>query len=302
MTEADNACGKTVVDGIEEETEWIEHEGRHLYTHLYRSAEQPPRATLTLVHGMGEHIERYSGIARTFARAGIQCMGFDQRGFGKTGRRKNNGRLGDNEGLEAVCRDISFINNRVMEADKPHFLFGHSMGGLNVLNYTLHHNQDKHVRGVIASAPALLPGPSLLPPRFVVSLLHQVARLIPSVQKSTGIGPEMLTSNLSERERIQADVLIIGHCALRTLSSVLSQGPQVIAAGAEFQTPVFLTHARGDKATYYQGTASFFANLPESLDKQYKEVECDFHEMHFEEDIGPSLIEEYKQWIIDHIQ
>ncbi|KAJ1868125.1 hypothetical protein LPJ78_000425 [Coemansia sp. RSA 989] len=297
----DNTCGKTTVDGIEEETEWVEHEGRHLYTHLYRSS-QPLKATLTIVHGMGEHIERYSEIARTFARAGIQCMGFDQRGFGKTGRRSNNGRLGDNEGLEVVCRDIAFINNRVRVADKPHFLFGHSMGGLNVLNYTLHHNQDRHIQGVIASAPALLPGPTLMPPRFVVSLLHQVARFVPSVQKSTGIGPEMLTSNVEERERIQADMLMIGHCALRTLSTVLNRGPQVIAAAAEFYTPVFLTHARGDKATDSRGTASFVANLPQSLDKKYKEVECDFHEMHFEEDIGPAIIEEYKQWIIDHVQ
>ncbi|KAJ2815287.1 hypothetical protein IWW50_006872, partial [Coemansia erecta] len=255
---------------VTEETQWVEHDGREFYTHEYRAAKAV--ATVLIVHGLGEHIDRYDGLARALAQAGIRVLGFDQRGFGKTGRRC--GRLGDNEGLARVCADIAFMSQRVAIAGVPHFLFGHSMGGLNVLNYALEHNRDGHVRGVIASAPALLPGRPLMPPAFVVGLLHQVARVVPSIQKSTGINVDMLTSNEDERSRFGASVENIGHCTLGTLSSILRRGPQVIADAPRFDTPVLLVHAAGDKATDFAGTARFFAALPDGLDKQYKEFDC----------------------------
>ncbi|KAJ2610575.1 hypothetical protein H4S08_003547 [Coemansia sp. RSA 1365] len=290
----------TTVDGVEEETTWVEHDGRQFYTHLFKSIQQPPLATLTLIHGLGEHIDRYEDMARVFARSGIQVLGFDQRGFGKTGRRC--GRLGDNEGIDTVSSDIGFITGKVRQEGVPHFIMGHSMGGLNALNYTMYCNQDGHVKGVIASAPALLPGKPLLPPNFVVSLLHTVARFVPSIQKNTGITTDMLTSNQTELDRFNASVENIGHCTLGTLSGILKRGPQIIANAAEFNTPVFLVHSTGDKATNYEGSRQFYNNLPASLDKKYEEFENEYHELHFEEDIGPALIDSYKLWILQRLK
>ncbi|KAJ1729161.1 hypothetical protein LPJ61_003661, partial [Coemansia biformis] len=282
-----------------EVVEWVSQGKRQLYTHLYKATTQPPVATLTIVHGLGEHIDRYESMARTFAHAGIQAIGFDQRGFGKTGRKC--GRLGDNEGIDAVCADIALMNKRVAIDGVPHFLLGHSMGGLNVLNYALGHNSDGHIRGVIASAPALLPGRPLLPPRFVMSMLHSVARVVPSIQKNTGITADMLTSNKTEIDKFNASIENIGHCTLGTLSCVLRRGPYVLKHASEFATPVYLVHAIGDKATDYEGTRQFFHGLPESLDKEYNEVDRNYHELHFEEDMGPELVNTYKQWMLDRL-
>ncbi|PIA16230.1 alpha/beta-hydrolase [Coemansia reversa NRRL 1564] len=291
---------KTTVDGVEEETAWVEHGSRQFYTHLFKSTQQPPLATLTLIHGLGEHIDRYEDMARVFARSGIQVLGFDQRGFGKTGRRC--GRLGDNEGIDTVSSDIGFITGKVRQEGIPHFIMGHSMGGLNALNYSMYCNQDSHVKGVIASAPALLPGKPLLPPNFIVSLLHTVARFVPSIQKNTGITTDMLTSNQAELDRFNASVENIGHCTLGTLSAILKRGPQIIANASKFNTPVFLVHSTGDKATNYEGSRQFYNNLPASLDKKYEEIENEYHELHFEEDIGPALIDSYKQWILERLK
>ncbi|KAJ1889621.1 hypothetical protein LPJ81_006093, partial [Coemansia sp. IMI 209127] len=107
-----NAEPKTdTVDGVEEVTEWADHGGRSFYIHTFKATTQPPAATLTLIHGLGEHIDRYEELGRTFARAGIQVIGFDQRGFGKTGRRC--GRLGDNEGIDTVADDIEYMSSRI---------------------------------------------------------------------------------------------------------------------------------------------------------------------------------------------
>ncbi|KAJ1860564.1 hypothetical protein LPJ73_001325 [Coemansia sp. RSA 2703] len=290
----------TVVDGIEEVTEWVENDGRSFYTHLYKAASQPPKATLTIIHGLGEHIDRYSEMARAFAHEGIQVLGFDQRGFGKTGRRC--GRLGDNEGIDQVASDIDFMNKRVSEPDIPHFLYGHSMGGLNVLNYALNNNQDGHVKGVIASAPALMAGKPLLPPNIVVTALHQVAKVFPSIQKNTGITTNMLTSNQAEIDRFNASVENISHCTLGTLSSIIRRGLSVIRHASEFSTPVYLVHADGDKATDVEGSRRFYNALPETLDKEFREVkDTEFHELHFEENLDFDLVDTYKQWILNRI-
>ncbi|KAJ2707488.1 hypothetical protein FB645_000664 [Coemansia sp. IMI 203386] len=288
----------TVIDGIKETTEWIENDNRSFYIHRY-APETQPVATLTIVHGLGEHIDRYSALARGFAQSGIEVLGFDQRGFGKTGRRC--GRLGDNEGIDCVACDISFMNDLVAKPDVPHFLFGHSMGGLNVLNYALNHNDDK-IRGVISSAPALKAGKPLLPPGIVVTALHQVARVFPSIQKNTGITLDMLTSNQGEIEKFNASVENIGHCTLGTLSSIIKRGDAVIKDAAKFNTPVYLVHADGDQATDIQGTREFFNALPDSLDKQFREVKDNvYHELHFEEDLDFDLLDTYVQWILSRI-
>ncbi|KAJ1667053.1 hypothetical protein IW140_002264 [Coemansia sp. RSA 1813] len=290
---------KTItVDGIEEVTEWTDHGGRSFYIHTFKATTQPPVATVTLVHGLGEHIDRYEEMGRKFAHAGIQAIGFDQRGFGKTGRRC--GRLGDNEGIDTVADDIAFISSRIATDDVPHFLFGHSMGGLNVLNYAARKNQNTHVRGVIASAPALRPGKPLLPPRIVEFALHQVVRVAPSLQKNTGISVDMLTSNQSEIDKFNASVENIGHCTLGTLSDIIKRGADLIQSAPSFDTPVLLVHADGDQATDCDGTRSFYSRLPNSLDKEFNEVKgVKYHELHFEQNLGFDLLDSYVKWILD---
>ncbi|KAJ1646346.1 hypothetical protein J3B02_005287 [Coemansia erecta] len=292
---------KTIVkDGVKEVIEWVENDGRSFYIHRFMPQDKAPVATLTIVHGLGEHIDRYEDLARGFVQSGIEVLGFDQRGFGKTGRRC--GRLGDNEGIDCVACDISFMNKQVAKPDIPHFLFGHSMGGLNVLNYTLNHNEDGHVRGVIASAPALKAGKPLLPPNFVITALHQVAKVFPSIQKNTGITVDMLTSNQSEIEKFNASVENISHCTLGTLSNIIKRGETVIKNAARFSTPVYLVHADGDKATDVQGTRAFYEALPDSVDKQFREVKDNkYHELHFEEDLDFELLDSYIQWILSRI-
>ncbi|KAI8323058.1 hypothetical protein GQ54DRAFT_303620 [Martensiomyces pterosporus] len=296
---ATESASTTVVGGVEEVTEWLTNDGREFYTHLYKAATQPPVATLVLVHGLGEHVDRYESIARTFARNGIQVLGFDQRGFGKTGRRHN--RLGDSEGSSAVADDIAFMTKQVSVDGVPHFLFGHSMGGLNALNYCLERNSDGHVRGVIASAPAIIPGKATRAPNFVVAILNQVVKIVPSVQKSTGITTDILTNNQSELDKFNASVDNISHSTLGTLADILQTGKNVAKKAPQFSTPVYLAHADGDCATDYRGTRQFFDNLPEGLDKEYNEISNHpFHEIHFQDDLGFDLIDTYQQWILKH--
>jgi acylglycerol lipase len=52
--------------------------------------------TNRMVHGFGEHIARYDRMFSLFVSQGIECYGWDQRGWGETG--KKSGQFGNNQG------------------------------------------------------------------------------------------------------------------------------------------------------------------------------------------------------------
>ncbi|KAJ1951119.1 hypothetical protein EC988_004140, partial [Linderina pennispora] len=138
---------------IEEETKWVTVNGYQFYTRLFKSAVQPPKATLLFMHGLGDQVDNYEILAPYLARAGIQFFGFDQRGFGRSGSKA--GDLGDNGGMENVVRDIAAMNSLAMIDGVKHFMFGISMGGMHILNYCLLYNQDRHIAGIISQVPGL---------------------------------------------------------------------------------------------------------------------------------------------------
>ncbi|KAJ1955285.1 hypothetical protein GGI12_005596 [Dipsacomyces acuminosporus] len=286
-----------VVDGVEEVIEWVKSSGYEVYTHLYKAATQPPVATAVMVHGIGEHTDRYEALARSFAKSGIQVLGFDQYGFGRTGHRS--GQMGDNGGPQCVIDDIALANSIVSIPGIPHFLFGHSMGGLNVLRYCLERNSDSHVKGAVVSAPAISPAKALIPPKPVVFLLKQIAKIAPRVTKESGISSHVLTSNQEEIEKFKDSQYNISQSSLRTLDTIVSGGGEVAKRAAEFTTPLFLVHSEDDQVTDCTSTCKFYRDLPDSLDKELKEIKgCKYHEIHFEEDLGFDLFGTYQDWIL----
>ena len=63
-------------------SEFIESPNGKIF--IIRTEPTEVKATLILVHGLGEHIERYTPFVEYLAGFGIQTIGFDQRGFGRS--------------------------------------------------------------------------------------------------------------------------------------------------------------------------------------------------------------------------
>ena len=53
-----------------------------------RWAVEEPKATLLVVHGIGEHSGRYANVGAALAQVDIDVMAFDNRGFGQSGGRR----------------------------------------------------------------------------------------------------------------------------------------------------------------------------------------------------------------------
>ena len=88
------------------------------------------RAALVLVHGLGDHVGRYEGLATRLAAEGFAVHGYDQRGHGRA-----EGPRAQVDCFGQLVDDLGDFAARVRAAhpELPLVLFGHSMGGVVAL-------------------------------------------------------------------------------------------------------------------------------------------------------------------------
>jgi acylglycerol lipase len=107
-----------------------------------------PWAVLVVVHGLGEHSGRYEPVAGPASAAGIEVRSFDLIGHGSTGGRRAH--------IDDWARFLDQVQVHVEEAKisgLPVVLYGHSLGGLIALEYTLSERPRPDL--LVLSAPAI---------------------------------------------------------------------------------------------------------------------------------------------------
>jgi alpha-beta hydrolase superfamily lysophospholipase len=111
--------------------------------------EKPVKASIILIHGVGEHSSRYAHMAEFYCDHQIQVFAFDLRGHGRSADREDNSHTDHFLGyIEEFKKNI-----KVALDDKPVFLYGHSMGGMIVLSYVL--KRGSTFNGIITTSPLI---------------------------------------------------------------------------------------------------------------------------------------------------
>lgn len=88
-----------------------------------------------IVHGMTEHISRYTTLMSALAEKGFIAFGYDHIGHGHTARDDSElGFIASRGGDELLVRDVKVFADAVIDeyGDHPYYLFGHSMGSFIV--------------------------------------------------------------------------------------------------------------------------------------------------------------------------
>jgi len=117
-------------------------------------AGQEARATLLIVHGLGEHMGRYAALAQALNGWGYAVRAYDQYGHGAS--------EGPRGGLPTATRlldDLALVvdhTRATVAAGYPLLLLGHSMGGLVAARFVA--LQIRPVDALVLSSPALDPG------------------------------------------------------------------------------------------------------------------------------------------------
>lgn len=133
-------------------------DSKNLLNTVVWEPDEGAKAVLQLVHGMAEHIERYSDFAEYLTNYGYIVIGHDHLGHGKTAKSKNDlGYFADENGDEIVIDDVYRVTQYARETwpELPNYILGHSMGSFFVRQYLTQYSSDVH--GAIIVGTGWLP-------------------------------------------------------------------------------------------------------------------------------------------------
>jgi acylglycerol lipase len=221
------------------------------------------KAVVVLVHGMGEHSGRYAHVAKKLTENEYSVVAFDHFGHGNT-----SGKRGHNPGFEAVLESITKTIEKAKELfkEKPIFLYGHSMGGNAVINYSIRINHD--LKGVIGTSPFLKL--AFQPPKIKLA----VGKILQKIAPSITMGNELNANDIS-REKIEVnkyvnDPLVHDKISPNFSLNFIETGQWAIENANKLKTPMLLLHGTGDKIIDYKGTQEFANKSKNAMLKLYK--------------------------------
>jgi acylglycerol lipase len=236
-----------------------------------------PKAVVTLVHGLGEHIARYAHVGGALTAAGYALVGFDMRGHGRSG-----GARGHFPTLEAVLADINRFREYAAERYPrvPQFLYGHSLGGLLSLTYALQ-NPAAGFKGVVATGAALRS--ALQEQKAKIALAKVLGSLVPATTIPSGLDAQSISQDAAVVTAYMNDPLVHDKTSLGLGKAALTAIDLCFARAPEFAYPLLIMHGKADVLTYPSGSADF-ARLAggKNQDVTLKLWDGMYHEVHNE--------------------
>ena len=226
-------------------------------------AGNPRRGLVVLVHGLGEHIDRYDHVARRLNGLGFDVVGYDHRGHGRSP-----GQRGGMPADDSLCADLGRVLYAAREAfPGPTVLVGHSLGGLIAGRFVAEGLQPKPaawwrpVDALVMSSPALDPGTNAVQKL----LLAVVAPMLPDLAVSNGLKVDWVSRSPDIVKAYAGDTLVHDRITGRLGLFVARQGPAVIAAAPRWTTPTLLMWAGADRCVAPAGSAAFAAAAPRDV-------------------------------------
>ena len=245
-------------------------------TRLFFQVWQPsvtPKAVICLVHGVGEHSSRYHDWAELFVEKNIAVLSYDQRGHGLS-----DGKRGVISSYEKLMDDIDFALEEVKKnfEDIPCFLYGHSMGGGEVLNHLI--ARKSNYLGVISTSPWIITQEA--PPKFVIPFLRTLSKIIPSVSIKTSFDAKLLSHIEKVWIKYNEDELIHHMVSFRLFIDAYDAGYRILRNPDKINKPLLLLHGTNDLITNPNASEIFSEGVADKCTRiQYDKA---YHELHNE--------------------
>jgi alpha-beta hydrolase superfamily lysophospholipase len=245
------------------------------------------RGLVLLVHGLGEHIGRYDGLAQHLNDWGFAVRGYDQFGHGDSGGVR--GCLPNDDRLLDDLAAIVDLTRTGMAADTPLILLGHSMGGLVAARFVA--QAIRPVDALVLSSPALDPGLNLVQ-KLLLAVLPKIA---PNLCVGNGLDATLISHDPSVVAAYKADKRVHDRISGRLARFIAVGGPATLAQAPEWTLPTLLLYAGADRLVNPQGSRAFVAAAP----KQVVSAHCFdslYHEIFNERKAAP-VFAELKKWL-----
>ncbi len=230
-------------------------------------------AVVNLIHGIGEHSTRYSQMAEYYTQKNIAIYAIDYRGHGKS-----EGKRGHTTNYECLMKDIDsllYFSKNDNNCENI-FLYGHSLGGNLVINYTLRRNPK--IKGLIASAPWLKLG--FEPPKIKVNMGKFIRGIFPKFTQRTGFNKSDLSKNIKNIEIYEKDNLVHDKISVSLFFGAYDAANLALNNAEKMTIPFLLMHGNEDKMTSPEGSKEFASKSEKTELKIWEGL---FHEIHNEE-------------------
>ncbi|MCS7247301.1 MAG: lysophospholipase [Anaerolineales bacterium] len=218
---------------------------------------EPPKAVAGLIHGLGEHSGRYAHLAERLNRERIALIAFDLRGHGRS-----EGKRGDSPSFEAYMQDLDAFQRQIEERLEkvPRFFYGHSMGGLLVLNYLI--RRKPQITGAICSAAGL--HTPLTQQKLKMALVNTLSRWLPQLALPSGLDASAISRDPEVVRRYKADPLIHSWVTLRMAQATIPAIEFVFRNAGEIRVPLLILHGTADRLTLPSGSEELARKVPQS--------------------------------------
>lgn len=238
------------------ETTWKSRDGLDIFAEGWEPTVILPKAVVCLVHGLGEHVSRYAHVAEALGREGFIVLGADLRGHGRSG-----GPRGHISSIEDFMQDIDvlFEQARTRYPDLPLYLYGHSLGGIQVLHYGL--TRKPKVKGVIATSSGL--HTAIEQQAMKVLMAKVLGSLLPSVAIPSGLDPKSISRDDKVVQAYINDPLVHDKISLGFGKVMIGVTAWTLAHAGEFSLPLLLMHGKADALAFPSSSIEFAAPLKE---------------------------------------
>jgi alpha-beta hydrolase superfamily lysophospholipase len=230
-----------------------------------------PKASVFIVHGLGEHLGRYENVINTLKEYNLFLL--DLRGHGKSG-----GKRGHVMRFDEYLDDVDALRNEVKNlVQGKSFILGHSMGGLIVLRYAIY--RPEGLSGVVSSGPLL--GVNVEVPKIQIVIGGFISKVAPSLAMSNNIDTNKLSHDRAVVDAYNNDPLVHAKVSARWYVEMVKAMVDTNANAGKLTMPCLIMHGSADALTNPKSSREFFEKAG-SKDKTYKLYEGYYHEIYNE--------------------
>ncbi len=249
-------------------------DGLPLFVRHTCAAGAVPERTLVVVHGAGEHSQRYERWARLLAEHNWRVVLLDHRGYGLSG-----GSPGHVDRFEQYLADMDRVWQALALVPEQTIVFGHSLGGLVSVRYA--QTRPDSMRALVLSCPLL--ALKLNVPVWKRTLGRICSLVAPRTRFQTPIRADQLTSDLAERHTRENDPL---RCRFVTASWYFQALDAMVAAWEDaprLKLPTLLLQGDLDEIVNPEAATRWWLSLA-APDKTLRMLGGHLHELLSEPD------------------
>ncbi len=259
-----------------------------LYYRQWPTSQVIDSRTVLLVHGLGEHCERYGPLAAALNDAGYNVCSMDLPGHGKS-----EGTRGHIDSFKDYHQAVLGLRAKIDDwyPNRKVFLLGHSMGGLISTQLLLDH-QDLFAGALLSGAAIQSPQ---APPSWQISLIKLISKVAPKAgmleldASKISRDPEVVKTYMND------PLVNKGKLSAKFLVAMFAAMNECQTRASAINLPIRIMHGSDDVMTASAGSELLY-NKVSSTDKELKIYDGLFHEI-FNEPEAPEIYTEIIDWL-----